>query len=142
MGAADMHTAGALVFAVLGITSAAEIKWRQDWCAAHPADSKTQQEFAGHPGPYTDPENFCRDFCPPSSPGPPESKLRPLRWLHVPKTGTSFGTTVYHHACLVILNLLKYFLKCAAIFLFRFDRTYLLRLNRTAPSTKQSSCPR
>jgi hypothetical protein len=22
-----------------------------------------------------------------------------LRWLHVPKTGSSFGNTVYHHAC-------------------------------------------
>jgi hypothetical protein len=22
-----------------------------------------------------------------------------LRWLHVPKTRTSFGNTVYHHAC-------------------------------------------
>lgn len=38
----------------------------------------------------------------PIRPPPFSPKLNgtpPLRWLHVPKTGTSFGNTVYHHAC-------------------------------------------
>lgn len=31
-------------------------------------------------------------------PFPPPSR-RPIRWVHVPKTGTSFMNTVWHHAC-------------------------------------------
>ena len=33
----------------------------------------------------------------PSLPGP--RSLRPLRWLHIPKCGTSFGATIYHYGC-------------------------------------------